>query len=582
MKYIYLLLTIITFTGCYTTYKPHQSMITEESEPQNNKIIIYQMMTRLFGNTNTNNKTNGTIQQNGVGKFNDITSTALDSLKELGITHVWYTGVLEHATMSDFTQYGIALDDPDVIKGIAGSPYAIKDYYDVNPALAVNVPDRMKEFEALIKRTQNNGLKVLIDFVPNHVARTYHSDAKPLGVIDFGEKDNKTAVFHPANDFYYIPGKNFVAPAGINAGGNTFSHTLKDGMFNEVPAKATGNNVFRENPSIDDWYETVKLNYGVDYQNAESKHFTPTPPVWIKMRDILIFWTKKGVDGFRCDMAEMVPVEFWEWVIPQVKKVNPSIVFIAEAYNPAVYKTYLTQGKFDFLYDKVDLYDTLKTLIKQYPGATVNKISSMNQELDYNHASRMLRFLENHDEERIASEGFAKNPWNAKAAMIVTATLSSGPVMIYFGQEVGEPGKGVEGFGGEDNRTTIFDYWGVPAHQRWMNNGKFDGGQLNSNEKELRSFYKKLLNFSKDNKAIQKGKYEEIKSETFTDKQFAYKRYTDKEVIFVIVNFDKEPMTLNTSMLSQTGLWDILNEQYNSNKEITIPSNDGLILQLTK
>lgn len=582
MKKLLFIFSVIV-SGCTTTYKPQQNTGMND-KPIDNKIIIYQMMTRLFGNTNTNNKTYGTLEENGVGKFNDITSVALDSLKALGITHLWYTGVIEHATMSDFTKNNIPVDDPDVIKGIAGSPYAIKDYYDVNPALAVSIQNRMPEFENLIQRTHSKGLKAIIDFVPNHVARKYHSDAKPFGVVDFGEKDNKNIAFSAMNDFYYIPEKAFVVPEGVKAGGNNFYSKLKDKHFDENPAKVTGNNVFKANPSIDDWYETVKLNYGVDFQNNERKHFSPTPPVWYKMRDILVYWTKKGIDGFRCDMAEMVPVEFWEWVIPQVKKVNPKIIFIAEAYNPKVYKTYLTQGNFDFLYDKVDLYDTLKTLIKQAPNATVKSISSMNKEHDYHHASRMLRFLENHDEERIASDGFAKNPWNAKAAMIVTATLSSGPVMIYFGQETGEPGKGVEGFGGEDNRTTIFDYWGVPNYQKWMNNGKFDGGQLNEDQKQLRDFYKNLLKFSGESDAIRNGRYNEINAQLFSDKQLAYKKSSKKETIFVIANFDTQPLIFTAKdVLYGSGLIDILkNEYYKMDQTITIPSNDAIILKLSK
>ena len=141
-------------------------------------------MTRLFGNQTTTNKAYGTLEENGVGKFNDINETALKGIKELGTTHVWFTGVLEHATLSDNTKLGIPLDDADVVKGRAGSPYAIKDYYDVNPDLAVDIKNRVQEFEQLINRTHAQGMKVIIDFVPNHVARFYKSEAKPEGVKD--------------------------------------------------------------------------------------------------------------------------------------------------------------------------------------------------------------------------------------------------------------------------------------------------------------------------------------------------------------------------------------------------------------
>ncbi|WP_051359667.1 alpha-amylase family protein [Adhaeribacter aquaticus] len=513
---------------------------TTEEEIIDNKIIIYQMMVRLFGNKNTTNKTHGTLEENGVGKFDDITDLALQELKKLGASHIWYTGILEHATMTDYSSYGISMDDPDVVKGRAGSPYAVKDYYDIDPDLAVNVPNRMQEFQNLVSRTHQNGLKVIIDFVPNHVARTYISDAKPAGVKDFGEEDDVTKAFSPQNDFYYIPGVPFKVPYGTNAGGPAWQHPLKDYHFHEFPAKATGNNVFSATPGLDDWYETIKLNYGVDYQNNYQTYFDPVPPVWLKMRDILVFWAQKDIDGFRCDMAEMVPVEFWSWVIPEVKKVNPEIIFIAESYNPQEYTRYFTTGKFDFLYDKVGLYDVLKPLIKDEYHGNTERIRYVWSQESQGFSSRMVRFLENHDEERVASEGFARDPWYAIPAMVVSATLSSGPVMIYFGQEVGEPAKGEEGFGGEDNRTTIFDYWGVPEHQKWMNNGLFDGGGLSEDQKKLRLFYQILLNFCACNQAIRSGKFYELPNlPGFNHKQYAFLRFTNTERVLVVANFDR-------------------------------------------
>jgi glycosidase len=512
---------------------------TTEEVIADNKLVIYQLLVRLFGNKNTTNNYYGSKEENGVGKFNDITDNALDELKKLGASHIWYTGVIEHATMSDYTNFGIKYDDPDIVKGRAGSPYAIKDYYDVDPDLAVDVKNRMGEYEALIKRTHAHGLKVIMDFVPNHVARTYNSDARPAGVQDFGQNDDKTKAFSPGNDFYYMPSRQFVVPNGVDAGGPNFHHPMKDGKFDENPAKATGNDVFSERPSINDWYETIKLNYGVDYQGGRKTYFNPVPPVWIKMRDILIYWTKKNIDGFRCDVAEMVPVEFWSWVIPQVKNVNSAIIFIGEAYDPAQFNNYFPIGKFDFLYDKVGLYDALKRLIKDEPNADVKDITHVWKEESKGFSSRMLRFLENHDEERIASDGFAKDARFAKPAMVVSATLASGPVMIYSGQEVGEPGRGKEGFGGEDNRTTIFDYWGVPNHQKWMNNGNFDGAPLTGEQKELRNFYSKLLNITATNSAIRAGRFYELQVPAFNNKNYAYIRYTPNQRVLVIVNFDR-------------------------------------------
>lgn len=497
-------------------------------------MVVYQMMTRLFGNKTALNKPYGTLAENGVGKFNDINGVALRSIKDLGVTHVWYTGVIEHAVLTDYSKYGIALDDADVVKGRAGSPYAIKDYYDVNPDLAVNVPDRMKEFEQLIERTHTNGLKVLIDFVPNHVARAYKSDAKPAGVKDLGETDDKTVKFSANNNFYYLPGESFVVPKDFKSIPADTLYPAADGKFNETPAKVTGNNQFTASPGVNEWFETVKLNYGVDIQNNNKAYFEPIPDTWIKMKDILVFWANKKVDGFRCDMAEMVPVEFWNWAIPQVKAVNPEIVFVAEIYNPAQYRNYIETGKFDYLYDKVQLYDTLRGLINNKRSA--KDIDVIQKSLDGINAN-MLHFLENHDEQRIASPDFAGSAWKIVPAMVVSATIDQGPVMIYFGQEVGEPGAGAEGFGGKDGRTTIFDYWGVPEHQKWMNGGAFDGALLSEQQKSLRKFYSTLLNLSQTNPAIVSGGYFDL---TVSDDVHAFVRDAGSEKLLIVSNFDSK------------------------------------------
>lgn len=513
------------------------------------KLIVYQMMTRLFGNKNAVNKPWGTLADNGVGKFSDIDATALRAIKELGVTHVWYTGVLEHAVLTDYTQYNIPLDDADVVKGRAGSPYAIKDYYDVNPDLAVSVPDRMKEFEALIERTHQEGMKVVIDFVPNHVARSYKSDMKPQGVRDLGEDDNRNVTFDVNNNFYYLPGQSFQVPSGYNNLGS-YSFPTKDGKFDETPAKVTGNDQFTATPGVNEWFETVKLNYGVDIQNGRRTFFEPIPNTWQKMVDILKYWASKDVDGFRCDMAEMVPVEFWQWAIPQVKAVKPEIVFIAEIYNPDQYRNYINTGRFDYLYDKVLLYDTLRLMLNGQRSS--RDIAQIQNRLDGINGN-MLHFLENHDEQRLASKFFAGDMWKGIPAMVVSATIDQGPVMIYFGQEVGEPGLGAEGFQGDDGRTTIFDYWGVPEHQKWMNDGKFDGGKLSPEQKQLRQFYAELLTMSRTSPAITNGAYYDITaynidSANFTDNVHAFVRHHNDERLLIVTSYNSKDQTVKVQI----------------------------------
>ena len=567
----FLLLTISNFSFSQT----------KTNKMSEKKIVIYQMLPRLFGNKNNTNKTYGTILENGTGKFNDIDDKALNGIKELSVNYIWYTGIIAHASLTDYTKFGIPNSDADVVKGIAGSPYAIRDYYDVDPDLAVDVDHRMQEFQDLINLTHAKNLKVIIDFVPNHVARSYHSTAKPIDIQDFGATDDTTKSFSPTNDFYYISNEKFIVP-DIDRKSNPLD-SLKDYLFEESPAKATGNNSFRAKPNDDDWYETIKLNYGVDYQNGEQTHFDPIPPVWIKMKDILTYWTNKGVDGFRCDMAEMVPVAFWHWLIPQLKTEHPDLIFIGEAYNPNVYKQYITEGGFDYLYDKVGLYDGLKKLIKNQPDANVNDISVAKQATQ-NFDNHMLRFLENHDEERIASKGFANDANFALPALTVSATLGKGPFLIYFGQEVGEPAAGEEGFGGDDNRTSIFDYWGVPNHQKWMNNGEFDGGQLDVNEKQLREYYENLLKITTQNDAIFNGDFYEVaQNEINNNKVYAYFRYTKNQKLLIISNFSgdqnfegkisvpKEVSTLD----SPKSAIDLL-----TNQIIVMPSSDTININI--
>ena len=502
----------------------------------NEKIIIYQVFTRLFGNNNTRLKKNGSFDENGCGKMADFTTKALTEIKNLGATHIWYTGVIEHASQNNYNRYGIRPDHPAVVKGKAGSPYAIRDYYDIDPDIANSIPDRMKEFENLVKRSHKAGLKVIIDFVPNHVARQYHSDAKPEGVVDLGENDDNTVAFSPQNNFYYIPGEQLQ--------GNIDLHMYAPEAYVEMPAKATGNDKFDAWPSVNDWYETVKLNYGVDYMNGRWGHFDPTPDTWKKMLDILLFWAAKDIDGFRCDMAEMVPVEFWGWAIPQVKEQFPNIIFIAEVYNPHEYRNYIFNGHFDYLYDKVGLYDTLRALTCGHESAT--NIPFRWQSLS-GIEKHMLNFLENHDEQRIASEFFAGNPFKAIPAMVVSACMNTNPVMVYFGQEFGEAGMDEEGFSGRDGRTTIFDYWTVDTIRRWRSGGKYDGKLLTQAEKKLQSFYSTLLNLCNKEKAIREGEffdltYANLEGVVFNEhRQYAFFRKAGKELLFIVVNFDEKP-----------------------------------------
>ena len=596
----YSILALIFAFSCLSPKENKTPSLTMNIK-SNERVVVYQMMTRLFGNTNQTNTPWGTIEENGVGKFEDISSKALSELKKSGYTHIWYTGVIEHAVLTDYSEYGIPLDDADVVKGRAGSPYAIKDYYDVNPDLAVQVNNRMQEFESLIARTHESNLKVIVDCVPNHVARSYKSDSKPEGVLDFGETDNTDLSFSSDNNFYYLPGTSFQVPEGYNSLGD-HSFPTKDGMYNETPAKVSGNDVFSAKPSIYDWFETVKLNYGVDYQNNRNKHFDPTPDTWIKMRDILSFWAEKGVDGFRCDMAEMVPVEFWQWVTKELKSQYPELIFIAEIYNPNAYRDYIFTGGFDYLYDKVELYDTLKHIIQK--KASTDDITTIWQRQE-GIGKHMLRFLENHDEQRIASPDFAGNMWKGIPMMAATAFMHTGPVMMYFGQEVGEPGAGYSGFGGDDGRTTIFDYWGVPEHIKWVNNGAFDGGQLNADQSQLRADYDKILKAVNDMSAIREGDFYDLhyynRNDLYTgysNNVYAFLRYHESQRLLIVINFGEtnelvaikipedawNAMTISKESVqidsSEYNRIEISNQETDSSIKLEIPAMNYIMLEI--
>ena len=555
-----------------------------------NKIIIYQVFTRFFGNKKTTNKENGTLEENGSGKFNAFSEKTLAEIKSLGATHIWYTGVLAHATKTDYSRYGITRSHAATVKGNAGSPYAVRDYYDVCPDLAENVENRMQEFEALIERTHEAGLKAIIDFVPNHVARQYHSNAKPANVVDLGENDNQNLAFSPQNNFYYIPNQGFESQIDMLAG--------EAAPYAEFPARATGNDCFHAYPNINDWYETIKLNYGVDYCGGGQRQFNPIPNTWLKIRDILLFWAGKKVDGFRCDMAEMVPVEFWEWAIKEVKAQFPDIIFIAEVYNPAEYRNYIHRGGFDYLYDKVGLYDTLRAITCGYaPASNITHCWQSVNDIQ----KQMLNFLENHDEQRIASDFFAGNAAAAIPAAIVSATMNTNPFMLYFGQELGERGMDKEGFSGQDGRTTIFDYWNVLSINNWINGGKFDGKKLTGEQKSLQNFYKKLLTISEE-KAISEGEFYDLMWLNYenpqfnTAKQYAFLRKKDETLLLVVVNFSdtekeivvnippavwKEYFKLSGKQKGKTAelLYNNVEENFSEQVRVNLAAKSGKILK---
>jgi len=580
--------------ACSKAPEPVMSADTQASATSNNdnKIVVYQVFTRLFGNTNTTNTPWGTLEQNGVGKFADFTPQALSAIKAMGVSHVWYTGVPHHALVRDYSAYGISHDDPDVIKGRAGSPYAVKDYYNVNPDLATDPANRLAEFEALIARTHQHGMQVLIDIVPNHVARQYQSLSNPAGVSDFGANDDTSVEYARDNNFYYVPGKAFSVPQWpadyAVLGGEP--HPAADASFAEYPAKWTGNGSRAAQPAFDDWYETVKINYGVKPDGSYDFATLPAgyadkdwpahyafwqgkdvPDSWLKFRDITQYWLAKGVDGFRYDMAEMVPVEFWSYLNSHIKHTNPNAFLLAEVYQPHLYRDYIRLGKMDYLYDKVEFYDSLK-LVMQGKGPTSALVETQQRMADIEH--HMLHFLENHDEQRIAAPEFAGDAKKGLPAMVVSATISTSPTMLYFGQHVGEPGAGDAGFG-KASRTTIFDYWGVPQHQKWMNGGKFDGGALSDEAKALHDYYQKLLSFTAGAPALL-GEYVELHSANlaagtnYSEQQLAFARYNDQQKLLIVSHFNSDnsvdfALTVPAELISQ---WQLADGNYPLNDKL--------------
>ena len=514
-------------------------------EIKKKSVVVYQVFTRLFGNKVKANVPGGTLAANGSAKMNGIDAKVLRHIRYMGVTHVWYTGIIRHATETDYSAYGIPRQHPDIVKGKAGSPYAIADYYDVDPDLAEDVNQRMAEFEALVERTHQAGMKVIIDFVPNHVAREYRSVCKPKGVKDLGEDDNPEMGFSPQNNFYYCPGQPFISPE------TPHPSPLAPHPYTEFPAKATGNDCFGNSPSCNDWYETVKLNYGVDYMAGDNPVSFRTKcceseipssekggggilTTWKKMLDILLFWAAKGVDGFRCDMVFMVPVAFWRWAIPQVREQFPQVEFIGEIYDPTIYRQYIAAG-FDYLYDKVGMYDCLRDVTCGYRRAA--DITWQWQSTD-DIRQHMLYFLENHDEQRIASDFFAGDARKGIPALLVSVLFGQNPFMLYAGQELGERGMDHEGFSGCDGRTTIFDYW----HLDSLEHGYFNRRKLTAEEKTLMLLYQKILLLKEREKSVSQGDSFDLMyvNPHIGNRQFAFLRKYKKELLLIVANFSDE------------------------------------------
>lgn len=550
------------------------------------------MLPRLFGNENNNCIAGGTIKQNGCGKFNDITAKALKSIKELGATHVWYTGILEHTTRTSYAEYGIEDTHPATVKGEAGSPYAIKDYYDVDPDLAVDVEKRRDEFKALVERTHKAGLKVIMDFIPNHVARHYKSDNRPEGTFDFGTFDDKNCFYAGHNNFYYLGEQSY--------GCNIDATDVADTPYSESPLRATGNDCFGV-PSRNDWYDTVKLNYGIDYHTG-NRRFSPVPDTWVKMLKILKYWAAQGVDGFRCDMVEMTPVEFWGWAVPKVKEENPNLIFIGEIYQPHIYRSFIYDGHFDYLYDKVGLYDTLRAVMCGRTSA--NDITySLQSTSDIR--EHMLTFLENHDEQRIASDFFAADAKRALAALIVSTTIASQPFMLYAGEEFGEKGMDKEGYSGVDGRTTIFDYWSVDTLRRRRNGGKYDTQLLTDEEKQLLEYHTRLLNLCNSENALSEGLFYDLQyanphcDKYDSNRTYSYLRGTNDELLLIVTNFGDTDQQCSVCIPNEAfAYYDIYPAEGNVNAvelltgksietpftpdttiDINVPANNGVILK---
>ena len=553
----------------------------------NNKPIIYQMLPRLWGNNTEKPRKNGSLAENGTGRFSDIDNATLEYLKWVGCSHVWYTGIIRHSTQE--SENGCTASHPQFVKGKAGSPYAICDYYDVNPYLADNPDNRMEEFDALVKRSHENGLKVIIDFVPNHVARDYGKTCVTSGHPVLGADDDKTVHWRAENDFMYYPGEELKLPTPCPKGMKPYL---------EMPAMATGNNCYNSSPGINDWYETVKINY--------CDCHTPT---WDKMYDIIDFWIGRGVDGFRCDMVELVPPQFFKWLISKVKTLHPEIIFIAEVYKKDLYNEYIRNVGFDFLYDKSGLYDTLRTIVEKNTNDNGMPVELWQSTIGITRNWQslgdlqpyMLNFLENHDEQRFCSDFFGRDSSNAFAPLYVSLLLNTAPFMIYFGEEVGERGMDHEGFSGRDGRTTIFDWWSVESVRRLrkvITSGAYRSGNTDElvkngmSKDEAHCFvrFTEAIRFAASDEAVRKGTtydlcYCNYSSDGFNkDRHFAFLRDYEEHTVLVAANFSSTDANMKIFIPEHAFEWmeiPVTAELYPGKViEVHVPASDAVKITL--
>ena len=553
-----------------------------------NKPIIYQMLPRLWGNDKVRPKKNGNLSENGTGKFSDIDTNTLEYLKWLGCSHVWYTGIIRHSTQA--SENGCTASHPQFVKGKAGSPYAICDYYDVNAYLADNPEDRLEEFKQLIKRTHDAGLKVIIDFVPNHVSRDYGKVDPTEGHPMLGREDDKTVHWKQENDFYYYPGQSLILPT-----------TTPKGMeaYKEFPAMATGNNCFTSTPGINDWFETVKINY-CDYHTG----------TWDKMYDIIEYWASLGVDGFRCDMVELVPPQFFKWLISKIKTKYPSLIFVAEVYKKELYGEYIREVGFDYLYDKSGLYDTLRSVVEKNVGDDGMPVDlwqsatgiTRNWQYLGDLQPYMLNFLENHDEQRFASEFFGKEAGKTFAPLYVSLLINTAPFMVYFGEEVGEKGMDEEGFSGKDGRTTIFDWWSVGSVRRLrkliesgeyrnLSVSKLVKAGLKKEEAEVFCKFAEALRFASSNEIVKNGTtydlcYCNYGSEGFDkDRHFVFLRNYENHTLLISANFSESAAKMKISIPEHAFEWLGIpqTDEIHPGKpiEIEVPAHGGNILLIS-
>lgn len=539
------------------------------------KVIIYQMLPRLWGNIGGKNIKNGTLKDNGCGKFSSIDTISLEYLRSLGVSHVWYTGIIRHATAEDSD--GCTPSSADWVKGRAGSPYSITDYYDVNPYLADEPENRMEEFHKLVERTHAAGLKVIIDFVPNHVARDYGrftaAHPAPTGMAALGESDDKSVHWKDSNDFFYYPGIPLALP-------------IQNQTYMEMPAMALGNS-YTSSPGVNDWYDTIKLNYCDTHTET-----------WEKMYDIVNFWAGQGVDGFRCDMVELVPPAFFKWLISRIKKDRPDLLFVAEVYQKTLYSKYIREIGFDLLYDKSGIYDTLRAIVEKNTkdsGVPVEDWQSAKR-ITWNWQSLgdlqpyMLNFLENHDEQRFASDFFGCDARNSYAALYTALYLNNAPFMLYAGEEVGERGMDNEGFSGRDGRTSIFDWWAPSSLTRLYKYIHGEKEALAPEEETMLDTYRKALKFAAEDNAVSKGTFYDLcycnyASDGFNpDRHFAFLRDFEDETLLIVCNFSKNDADMKISIPEHAFNWMKMpeSEEFNHTTPVSVhvPATNGVIIKL--